>query len=762
MNGGSQAIGRWTSDAEAAVADPEVMGTAIEEVPEHLEDDVAGTHDRRPLIAGVIAVITAIGWLVLIVMSHGGLSAGSTLSDIATMIRDASAPLALIGVVYLLVVRTSRSETSRFGRISAGLRAERSRLEATIASVALRLDSERAAITDHAEQLMSVGDDAADRLRSISDKLRQDIDVAARNAEALKLAAGAARRDVTALIGDIPQAQAQTLDMTEALQSAGLAAHEQAGALDSQIATLVARGREADEVAGGAAQKLAAHLARVEGVTESAGAHLSQAAATITTAIDGALDRAAMATDAARQGMEAQGATLLALVEQGQAAIKRTGADSAEAVAQRVADVTGRIEALGVLLSGHRETSEKLIADLESGITRIDDKFATIDGEALARHERLSGALAALGGHATTLAASLESGSMSAETMIGRAETLMMALDAATREIDETLPAAFARLDTHADASRAKIAEVAPQVAQIEREASATLDRLIEAEAALAKQGAALDELSDRVEAKLAAGKTAAADLVAAVEGADARTREIADGAGQTLVDAMVRVRETAQTAAERAREALAAVVPDSADRLSAAVKQALSDAVSGQVQAQIGELAATAENAVASANAASDRLMRQMLTIAETSAQVEARIADARGEIEDADRDTFAGRVALLIESLNSTAIDVAKIMSNDVTDSAWSAYLKGDRGVFTRRAVRLLDAGEVREVARHYDSDPEFRDQVNRYVRDFEAMLRNVLATRAGSPLSVTLLSSDMGKLYVALAQAIERLRT
>ena len=153
---------------------------------------------------------------------------------------------------------------------------------------------------------------------------------------------------------------------------------------------------------------------------------------------------------------------------------------------------------------------------------------------------------------------------------------------------------------------------------------------------------------------------------------------------------------------------------------------------------------------------------MRQMLTIAETSAAVEARIADARTEAEASDRDNFARRVALLIESLNSTAIDVTKIMSNEVTDSAWASYLRGDRGVFTRRAVRLLDAGDVKEIARKYDDESDFREQVNRYIHDFEAMLRNVLATRDGSSLGVTLLSSDMGKLYVALAQAIERLRS
>jgi hypothetical protein len=48
-----------------------------------------------------------------------------------------------------------------------------------------------------------------------------------------------------------------------------------------------------------------------------------------------------------------------------------------------------------------------------------------------------------------------------------------------------------------------------------------------------------------------------------------------------------------------------------------------------------------------------------------------------------------------------------------------------------------------------------------VNRYVADFEAMLRRVLAERDGGMIAVTLMSSDMGKLYAALSQAIDKLR-
>ena len=109
----------------------------------------------------------------------------------------------------------------------------------------------------------------------------------------------------------------------------------------------------------------------------------------------------------------------------------------------------------------------------------------------------------------------------------------------------------------------------------------------------------------------------------------------------------------------------------------------------------------------------------------------------------------------------MHSAAIDVGKILSDEIDDKAWDAYLKGNRGVFTRRAVRLIGGSETRAIRAHYESDVEFQRSVNRYVHDFEAMLRRVLAERDGGMIAVTLMSSDMGKLYAALAQAIDKRR-
>ena len=73
----------------------------------------------------------------------------------------------------------------------------------------------------------------------------------------------------------------------------------------------------------------------------------------------------------------------------------------------------------------------------------------------------------------------------------------------------------------------------------------------------------------------------------------------------------------------------------------------------------------------------------------------------------------------------------------------------------LFRSRAARLMGNAEARAIDAHYETDLEFQQAVNRYVHDFEAMLRRVSADRDGGPMAVTLMGSDMGKLYAALAQ-------
>ncbi|MGB3738212.1 MAG: ATPase [Pontixanthobacter sp.] len=193
------------------------------------------------------------------------------------------------------------------------------------------------------------------------------------------------------------------------------------------------------------------------------------------------------------------------------------------------------------------------------------------------------------------------------------------------------------------------------------------------------------------------------------------------------------------------------------ASESSAVLQRSLEESVG----ASIDKFENALENADLQGRGTIEHLRDQLADVDRLAGNLEHRVIHAREQLEERVDSDFARRMALLTESLNSHAIDITKMLSTDVSDTAWAAYLKGDRGIFTRRAIRLLDNTEARDIADLYAADHDFRENVSRYIHDFEAMLRSLLSTRDGNALGVTILGSDMGKLYVALAQAIERLR-
>jgi hypothetical protein len=395
-------------------------------------------------------------------------------------------------------------------------------------------------------------------------------------------------------------------------------------------------------------------------------------------------------------------------------------------------------------------------------VALLEDRFATLRRSGSESGAEVGAALEGVRASLGQLDGELAGGSERADALIGRANGLAAALAEVSARLDGDVPAALRIAEEQASRVGQAALAALPAVEAVQGAAAVAAERLAEAEDSVLRQQQSLDALLGRLEGGLDAAQAQLHEIGRVVGDTDAAAARISTETGPLLIDALVRVREAAQQAANHAREAIAAVIPQSVAALAEASQEAVGEAVTDQVQDQIGRLRIMSEAAVAAARKASERLTRQLLTIGETASAIEARIEDATAEREEREAEGFSRRVALLIESLNSTAIDVTKILSNEVTDSAWTAYLKGDRGVFTRRAVRLLDSGEAREILRHYEEEPEFREQVNRYIHDFESMLRRVLADRDGTPLSITLLSSDMGKLYVALAQAIERLRT
>lgn len=724
--------------------------------PEHAEPRSLGVR-----IFGAFLILLALAWI-------GGSGYQAWLSEPVPSIAAAvkwlpilCMPLILLALLWVMFGRTPRRETERFRRAVAAMRAESAALESLLAVVATRLEENHTRLTNEATKLMSLGDEAADRLGRVAHYLSKESANLGRKSEELETAAEAARVDVGVLLHDLPRAEEQARAVSAAMRDAGLSAHEQAGALEGQLSALTARGREADEVVGGAAQRLAAHLARIESTATAATSRMDEAATSMTTAIDATMARAAEAVDAARGSLEAQGNAMLAMIEQSRSALEKAGDDAGRNLGARLEQVGGQIERLAEHLSAQDAASQALVSSLARDLNDLEGKFSALAESGVTGTERLESAITAVRQLLSSLTTELDSGNDRAGDLIDRAHQMAQAMNDLAGHLNGEVPASFARFEDQANRAHAAAAAIVPHVEAVRASADAAATRLTEAEEGIGRQQQAFERLVAQLNDGLAGAEERLQALGTAAGEADDHARRIVSETSPELVAALLRVRETANQAAERAREAIASVIPESAASLGDASRQAVADAVGNTIQEQMRLLTELAERAVLTARRASERLTRQMLTIGQTTAAIEQRIEESDRAREEQETEALSRRVALLIESLNSTAIDVTKILSNEVTDTAWTAYLKGDRGVFTRRAVRLLSSGEAREIAQHYEEEPEFREQVNRYIHDFESMLRRVLADRDGSPLGVTLLSSDMGKLYVALAQAIERLR-
>ena len=294
-------------------------------------------------------------------------------------------------------------------------------------------------------------------------------------------------------------------------------------------------------------------------------------------------------------------------------------------------------------------------------------------------------------------------------------------------------------------------ADSVSRIASIE----ALRDTLSAVQAQIEAGQASISERNETHYAELGALRAALEEVERIGDRAGARTRGELSGAIEQLATA---VRSVLASLADEGSTRVRAL----ADRLG----EESASAIDRVMRPRAAEAAGALEQAVAHASGAGReaavQMREQLASVEEAVGHLESRVEQARERAQEQVDNDFSRRAALITDSLKSNAIDIASALSSDVADTAWSAYLRGDRGIFTRRAVSLLEASDVRAIQQLFERDDSFREHVSRYIHDFEALLRQVLSTRDGNALGVTLLSSDMGKLYVALAQGIERLRS
>jgi hypothetical protein len=750
--GQSESSGLYEAPADEILAESSMVETPNES-PAYAEEPVPRRRiSARAVVLSSLLTLLGIAWVALLAW---GLAAvvpvgGFGVLRIAAWIGLGAGPLALLAVAWLLLLRTGAVEAGRYAVAAADLRTESLRLAELLTLLNRRIATAREELGAQASALADIGDEAGGRLAVASARLQAEAQTVVAAAATLDEATAGARGDLGVLLTDLPQAEARAAEIGARLAQVGNDAVRNTAALGEHLAAIEVQAIAADQGSTAATRRLAVELERLEGSAVAVDRRLSEAAARLETTSSTALDQAAGTLDQVRRTVEEQGAAIAALLGHGQASFRDIGDESVRLLAGRLDALATRFDAIGGRLRAHESTSRTWVGQIDLTLDAIEARFANFGTQGAEQTADLAEALATLSDHIGAIGGALGQSNQSADGLVGRLETLRAQLDGGRAQLTDELPAALSRLRLNAEQGLEAIDRAVPQAQKLASDAETAAARIVEAGAVMDRHGEATVAVTGQVQA-----------LQVLLARIDQTFTHVAEGASTKLVDAMLRVRETAGQAAQHARETLTGVIPRVADELAEAGAAALATRLSEVGRAEVTAVGDAAALAMTTAQGASERLTQQLLALAQATQVLEARFSEHRAAVEAENEGGFARQVGLLIEALNSTAIDVGKLLAQEPSDTEWAAYLKGDRGIFTRRVVRLLESSEAKAVAERYGEDGAFRDLVNRYVHDFETMLRRVLSARDGGMMSVTLLSSDAGKLYVALAQAIERLR-
>ncbi len=759
MNGGNKIVafdaGSIDAEREEFLLTEQVEASAAE-VQDWSEDWAPAPSPRlwRAMVAPALALLAIVGWTSVFAWSkRAAFATAPDLDLVIGWIGTWSGPVLLVCVIWLLAMRTSRREAGKFTDVARQLGEDSERLAARLTSVNGELSMAREFIAAQTRDLDSLGRVAVERISQNAGQLQELIRNNSAQVESIATVSTAALDNMEKLRGQLPVIANSARDVTNNVASAGRTAHGQLQEMISGFKRLNEFGQASERQVEILRKAVVDALAELQ--TES-----GQIEELVTGRLAGIAERG---TTLRSELEDYQATAFAALGAQSEAmaeAIAKAQTTLAEGETDRLAALRSRID---LLKAESTSLASRLKSDEDSALEALTDKLAAFDGEFVARQSRHQEHVRAVETHSTEVVETLaeletrlvgiavtaetagQNLSLGAENLAGRITESRASLAGAEQQISELTDASVRLLELIQAGSQHSRENIPAALAVAEQHLSSVEARI----KAMHDSASKVAELGERIQGAIRTSQLDIASSASGLEALHVRLGEQAEGQG-TVLDSL-----------HQSLDAIQAKSADLTSQLETELKAAIEKTVLDRSDAIAAPIEQASQRAAELTRETTIQLRDQLSRIDELAGNLERRVARAREQAEEKVENDFVRRVALITESLNSNAIDIARALDSEVSDTAWAAYLKGDRGIFTRRAVSLIESGEAKAIVQVYENDSGFHDQVSRYIHDFEAMLRQVLSTRDGNALGVTLLSSDMGKLYVVLAQAIERLR-
>lgn len=112
-----------------------------------------------------------------------------------------------------------------------------------------------------------------------------------------------------------------------------------------------------------------------------------------------------------------------------------------------------------------------------------------------------------------------------------------------------------------------------------------------------------------------------------------------------------------------------------------------------------------------------------------------------------------------VILDRLQNFSVDMAHIFTPRSEDMLWKKYHEGDQAVFMRHITKTIKASQHKKMRQLYEDNTDFRLAVTRYMAEFEGMTKKAQEGEESKLLMSVLIGSDVGRLYMVLADMIKR---
>lgn len=699
----------------------------------------------------VFFITLALAWSGFFAYSHINLLHNTIEANaISALIIDWAIPIILIALGWMLFMRSSTAEAMKFGDISNGLHKQADNVQIKMREVNEDIALARDFLAQYSQDLEHIGRNAANNIINASEKIEIALSDSTEKAEKLERTSASTHKNLELLRKNLPVVNSAAKDATNMIGKAGIEAIDQIKSLKNIIeentrATILNQNEinslSQSNLALTQDMKLQSEEVKIfsDNIIAQSQEEIIKISATI----------------------KSQYENFSATIEDVNNNLEQKNQQITESLKANIEKLSAAMDDLSAQNSNEDAVIENMIAKIKHQITQSEDHINILNDKAVDQMAKMAFAMTALKENSDNVGQGLNENQKQAAILIEQSENILLALDSSSREMDETIPASVQRLEDMFTAISERFDTVFNNINSLAKFSDDISEKYNKVDEQVAASAQKIETLSHEQSNLLDGNTQKMQQILDGLNDSKSLIENIAETSDGSFLEQIKNVQSQIDDNIAYSRQSLNDMIEDSSQKIAENGSSILHENIEKQILAIENNLQSTLQSHIETANEAIGKLQTQLTVIEEMTENMEKRIAESADEFSTVGDESFSRQMALLTESLNSTAIDVAKIISNDVTDNAWAAYLKGDRGVFTRRAVKLLSANEAKLIISHYDENIEFRDHVNRYIHDFEAMMRVLLSTRDGNAIGVTILSSDVGKLYVALAQAIERLR-